>query len=146
MRGTTPWAPLLADEPARCQGVVVIGTVQGDLHDIGKNLVSMMLSSAGLKVHDLGVDVSPQGFVAAVERHAPSVLAMSALLTSTMPSMGATVAALSAAGLRARTRVIVGGAPVSQAWAQQIGADGFSQDAMGAVAEVRRLLAAAGGD
>ena len=117
---------------------VVIGTVRGDLHDIGKNLVAMMLEGAGFQVVDAGVDVSPEQFVEAVREHGARVVALSALLTSTMPSMRATVETIRESGLDAMT--IIGGAPVTARYAEQIGAHGFAADAPGAVELVRRLL------
>jgi 5-methyltetrahydrofolate--homocysteine methyltransferase len=122
-------------------GKVVIGTVQGDLHDIGKNLVSMMLEGAGFEITDLGTDVSPAEFVAAVQAHQPDIVALSALLTTTMVNMESTIQALSAAGLREQVRVIVGGAPLTADYARQIGADGYSPDASRAVSLVKQLTA-----
>jgi corrinoid protein of di/trimethylamine methyltransferase len=132
--------PLLADSGARPAGRVVIGTVQGDLHDIGKNLVAAMLEGGGFEVMDLGVNVSPEEFVNAVEDHGPQLLAMSALLTTTMPGMKNVIAALDRAGLRERVRVMIGGAPVTQRYADEIGADGFSDNASGAVRLARTLV------
>jgi methylmalonyl-CoA mutase cobalamin-binding domain/chain len=123
-------------------GRVVIGTVKGDIHEIGKNLVGMMLSTSGFEVHDLGVDVAPDRFVEAAREHDADVVGVSALLTTTMAGQRTVVEALAAAGLRDRVKVIVGGAPASQSWAQEIGADGYSEDAIGAVALARRLLGA----
>lgn len=125
-------------EPA---GKVVIGTVQGDLHDIGKNLVSMMLEGAGFEIIDLGTDVSPAEFVEAVLTHQPDIVALSALLTTTMINMETTIQALSAAGSREQVRVIVGGAPLTEDFARQIGADGYSPDASRAVSLVKQLTA-----
>jgi 5-methyltetrahydrofolate--homocysteine methyltransferase len=122
-------------------GKVVIGTVQGDLHDIGKNLVSMMLEGAGFEITDLGTDVSPAEFVAAIQAHQPDIVALSALLTTTMVNMESTIQALSAAGLREQVRVIVGGAPLTADYARQIGADGYSPDASRAVSLVKQLTA-----
>lgn len=132
--------PLLAATDAKPRGTIVIGTVKGDLHDIGKNLVSMMLEGAGFKVVDLGVDVDADKFLAAAAENQAEVVAMSALLTTTMPSMEATVAAIKERGLRLKT--MIGGAPVTSAFADKIGADGYSEDAPGAVALARRLVAA----
>ena len=132
--------PLLAETGAEPVGKVVIGTVKGDMHDIGKNLVTMMLEGAGFAVEDLGADVAPARFVAAVEQHKPDVVAMSALLTTTMPSMQATIEALAAAGLRNRVKVIVGGAPVNSAYAEHIGADGYAADASQAAALAKALI------
>ncbi|MBW2659876.1 MAG: corrinoid protein [Deltaproteobacteria bacterium] len=120
--------PLLGDE-GTAMGKVIIGTVKGDLHDIGKNLVAMMLESAGLEVIDLGVDVPPEVFVENIIQLKPNVVAMSALLTTTMPMMRATVDAISESGIREQIKIIVGGAPVNQSFADEIGADGYSSDA-----------------
>jgi len=121
-------------------GKVVAGSVQGDLHDIGKNLVSLMLEGAGFEICDLGVDASPQKFVDAVRANSPDIVAMSALLTTTMPRMKDTVEALKAAGLRDSVKVIIGGAPVTEAYARDIGADGYGRDASQAVALAKSLL------
>lgn len=121
--------PLLVDAGVETLGTVIIGTVAGDLHDIGKNLVAMMLEGAGFNVVDMGTDVSPEKFVEATKEHNPDIIGMSALLTTTMPSIGATIEALKEAGLRDQVKVMVGGAPVTQDFADQIGADGFSTDA-----------------
>jgi 5-methyltetrahydrofolate--homocysteine methyltransferase len=131
--------PLLASGATISAGTVVIGTVQGDLHDIGKNLVSALLEGAGFQIHDLGVDVSPARFVEAVNRYSPDIVALSALLTITLPSMKATLEALRGAGVRDRIRVIVGGAPVTREHARRIGADGYSESAVGAVKLARTL-------
>ncbi|MBI1963283.1 MAG: corrinoid protein [Candidatus Rokubacteria bacterium] len=120
-------------------GVVVIGTAQGDLHDIGKNLVGMMLEGAGFKVHNLGRDVAPEVFVKAVEEHGADIVGISALMTTTMPGMKRTIDALVKAGLRERVKVMVGGAPVSQAFADEIGADGYARDATLAVLKAKAL-------
>lgn len=120
---------------------VAIGTVQGDLHDIGKNLVAMMLEGAGFKILDLGVDVSPEKFIDAVESQGASVVALSALLTTTMPSIGKTIEALQAAGLREKVKVIIGGAPVTDAYRAEIGADAYSPDAGSAVEVLKALVA-----
>jgi 5-methyltetrahydrofolate--homocysteine methyltransferase len=132
--------PFLVQADIEPLGKVVIGTVQGDLHDIGKNLVSLMLQGAGLEVIDLGTDVAPASFVEAVRKHQPQLVAMSALLTTTMTNMGATVAALRAAGLRDRVNVIVGGAPVTGQFADQIGADLYAPDAASAARTARTLV------
>jgi 5-methyltetrahydrofolate--homocysteine methyltransferase len=121
-------------------GKVVAGSVQGDLHDIGKNLVSLMLEGAGFEICDLGVDASPQKFVDAVRANSPDIVAMSALLTTTMPRMKDTVEALKAAGLRDKVKVIIGGAPVTEAYARDIGADGYGRDASQAVSLARSLM------
>jgi 5-methyltetrahydrofolate--homocysteine methyltransferase len=121
---------------------VVIGTVKGDLHDIGKNIVASMLEGSGFEVIDLGTDVSPESFVAAVQERQPQIVCMSALLTVTMPSMRSTIEALDKAGLRGKVKVMIGGAPVTSQYAQEIGADGYSENASGAVSLVKTLLAA----
>ncbi len=131
--------PRLAETGAEPAGRVVIGTVQGDLHDIGKNLVASMLEGGGFQVVDLGVDVAPEQFVAAAQQQDGTIVALSALLTTTMTVMKKVVEALERAGLREKTRVIVGGAPITQQYADQIGADGYSDNASGAVALARRL-------
>src|SRR5574340_235894 len=123
-------------------GTVVIGTVKGDLHDIGKNLVAAMLEGAGFKVVDLGVDVSPEQFVKAAADNSANLIAMSALLTTTMGSMKDTVEALGKAGLAGKTKVIIGGAPVTQSYASEIKADGYAPDAASAVDTAKSLLAA----
>ncbi|HSQ40060.1 MAG TPA: corrinoid protein, partial [Anaerolineales bacterium] len=122
------------------EGKVVLGTVKGDLHDIGKNLVAMMLEGAGFEILDLGVDVAPQAFVDAAHEGA-QIIGMSALLTTTMNNMAVTIEALKAAGLREKGKVLVGGAPVTQEYANQIGADGFAADAPSATRIARELLA-----
>ncbi len=124
--------PLIQDADIPSKGTVLIGTVAGDLHDIGKNLVIMILESGGFKVVDLGVDVSVEKFVAAAKQYNPQVIGMSALLTTTMTAMKDTIDALTEAGLRQSLKVIVGGAPLSQEFASQIGADGYAADAMAA--------------
>jgi 5-methyltetrahydrofolate--homocysteine methyltransferase len=135
-----PLEPLLAASGVRAAGRVVIGTVKGDLHDIGKNLVAAMLKGAGFEVVDLGTDVAPAAFVEAARGHAPDVVALSALLSTTLPGMKGTIEALEDAGLRRSVRVIIGGAPVTDAFARAIGADGYSDSAVGAVTLVRRLM------
>ncbi|HOM17010.1 MAG TPA: corrinoid protein [Thermoguttaceae bacterium] len=135
--------PRLAAAGAKAAGRVVIGTVQGDLHDIGKNLVASMLEGGGFEVTDLGIDVPPERFVeAAREKGDGAIVAMSALLTTTMTMMKKVIQALEEAGLRSKVKVIVGGAPVTQQYAEQIGADGYSDNASGAVALARRLVGA----
>jgi 5-methyltetrahydrofolate--homocysteine methyltransferase len=119
---------------------VLLGTVQGDMHDIGKSLVGMMLEGAGLEVQDLGTDVSPARFVQAVRQHRPAIVGLSALLTTTMGKMRETIAAIEAEGLRGTIQVIVGGAPLTEEYAQTIGADGYAPDASRAVSLTRRLL------
>jgi len=133
--------PHLTEEEAVSEGKVVVGTVAGDLHDIGKNLVGMMMEGAGFEVVDLGTDISPAAFVDAVREHAPDIIGMSALLTTTMPSMTATMEALTDAGLRDQVKVLVGGAPVTQAFADKVGADGFAPDASSAARKAKELLA-----
>jgi 5-methyltetrahydrofolate--homocysteine methyltransferase len=132
--------PLLSDSDVAGAGTVVIGTVEGDIHNIGKNLVAMLFEGAGFRVIDLGVDVKPAAFVRAVADHKPDILAMSALLTTTMPNMGRTVDALREAGLRGRVRVMAGGAPVTQAFVDKIGGDGYAPNAAAAVDEAKALL------
>jgi len=124
-------------------GVIVIGTAQGDLHDIGKNLVAMMLEGAGFTVVNLGRDVAPEKFVAAVEEHRAQIVGISALMTTTMPAMKRTIDALDRAGLRAQVKVMIGGAPVNQAYADEIGADGYARDSTLAVARAKELLGVA---
>ena len=121
-------------------GVVVIGTAQGDLHDIGKNLVAMMLEGAGFKVVNLGRDVAPEKFVAAAGEHHADIVGISALMTTTMPGMKRTIDALAKAGLRDRVKVMIGGAPVSQAFADEIGADGYARDSTLAVVKAKALV------
>ena len=126
----------------RVLGRVVIGTAKGDIHEIGKNLVAMMLTAGGFEVHDLGVDVAPERFVEKVREVDANVVGVSALLTTTMIGQRAVIAALVEAGLRDRVKVIVGGAPVTRAWADEIGADGYGEDAVGAVTVTRALVGA----
>lgn len=121
--------PLLGDDDTKDTKTVLVGTVQGDLHDIGKNLVSMMMESAGMKIHDVGVDVSPETFVKQINEINPQIVAISALLTTTMPMVKETVDAIVEAGIRDNVKIMVGGAPVTQAFADEIGADGFAADA-----------------
>jgi corrinoid protein of di/trimethylamine methyltransferase len=132
--------PLLISRGAEPVGRVAIGTVKGDLHDIGKNLVSAMLEGEGFEIIDLGVDVSPEQFIAAVKDKRANVIALSALLTTTMPSMKTTIEALKAAGLRDKVKVMIGGAPVTQRYAEEIGADGYGDNASSAVAVARKLV------
>lgn len=131
--------PHLSGAAAVSRGTVVIGTVKGDLHDIGKNLVAMLMEGGGFNVVDLGVDIDAQQFVDAAVKHQADVVALSALLTTTMPGMQAIITALKEAGTPAK--VIVGGAPVTEAFAGRIGADGYSRDAPGAVEQARKLMA-----
>ncbi len=132
--------PHLQQTDNKPSGKVVIGTVKGDLHDIGKNLVALMLEGAGFEVKDLGVDVSTESFVNAARAERPDIVAMSALLTTTMQSMRQTIEALAAAGLRDKVKVIVGGAPVTEAFASEVGADAFSPDASRAVSVAKSLI------
>ena len=132
--------PILSASGIQPVGTVVMGTVKGDLHDIGKNLCIMMLRGSGFTVHDLGVDTKPEEFIDAVLEHEAQVLGMSALLTTTMPNMGRTIQAFEDAGLRDEVRIMVGGAPLSQEFADDMGADGYGKDAMDCVALAKRLL------
>jgi 5-methyltetrahydrofolate--homocysteine methyltransferase len=132
--------PHLVVEKVEPLGRVVLGTVQGDLHDIGKNLVGMMLEGAGFEVFDLGIDVPPQRFVEAVREHAPDFVGMSALLTTTLPAMYETIEALEAAGRRGSVRVMVGGAPLTERHAQKIGADLYAPDAALAAQRAKEWL------
>jgi len=132
--------PLLGEDSSSANGRVVIGTVKGDLHDIGKNLVSMMIESAGLEVHDLGVDISPEKFVEAIKNTGAKILCMSALLTTTMPMMKRTIDALAESGLRNTVKVMVGGAPVTQKFARDIGADAYAPDAGSAAKSAKSLV------
>ncbi len=132
--------PLLTQTGVEPKGKVVLGTVKGDLHDIGKNLVGMMLEGAGFKIVDLGVDVRPEQFASAVAQENPDVLGMSALLTTTMVGMRAVIEELEKQGLRDKVRVIIGGAPVTQKYCDEIEADGYSPDSASAVELVKRLL------
>ena len=131
--------PHMAAGDSASAGTVVIGTVEGDLHDIGKNLVAMMLSGAGFEVVNLGTGVTAAAFVAAVREHQPLILGMSALLTTTLPHMAETIAALKEAGLREGLKVMVGGAPVTQAYADEVGADGYGANAGLAVERAKSL-------
>jgi 5-methyltetrahydrofolate--homocysteine methyltransferase len=133
--------PHLAGKAAERAGRVVIGTAQGDLHDIGKNLVASMLEGGGFEVIDLGVDVSPERFVEAAKEKDGTIVAVSALLTTTMIMMRRVIEALEKSGIRAKTKVMVGGAPITQQYANEIGADGYSDNASGAVAMARKLVA-----
>ncbi len=135
--------PHLQQDGVKMAGTVVIGTVKGDLHDIGKNLVSLMLEGAGFQVKDLGSDVTPEKYVTAVRESHANVVAMSALLTTTMVNMKSIIDALKEAGLRDQVKIMVGGAPVTDNFAKQIGADGYAPDASRAVALAKSLLAAA---
>jgi len=132
--------PLLGEDDSAAKGKVIIGTVKGDLHDIGKNLVAMMLESAGLEVHNLGVDIAPEQFVAEIQAKDADMICLSALLTTTMPMMKQTIDAISEAGLRDRVKIMVGGAPVTQEFADQIGADGYAADAGSAAKMVKAMM------
>ena len=132
--------PKLVDEKIEPKGTVVLGTVKGDLHDIGKNLVAIMVEGAGFEIVDCGVDVSPEAFVKAAQEHNADVIGLSALLTTTMPSMRGTIEALQEAGLRGKVKVIIGDAPVTQKYADEIGADGYGRDAAAAANLVKKLL------
>lgn len=134
--------PMLATSGVPPAGRVLIGTVQGDLHDIGKNLVASVLEGGGFEVIDLGVDVSPEVFLAGVREKKPDIVAMSALLTTTMPAMRTTIEALKQGGVRNEIKVIVGGAPITKKYCDEIGADGYSESATGAVRLARSFLAA----
>ena len=131
--------PLLAEGEASSAGKIVIGTVKGDLHDIGKNLVIMMMESAGFEVIDLGVDVDPEKFVEAIRENKPNIVGLSALLTTTMPMMKKSVDSIAEAGLRDTLKILVGGAPVNQAFADEIGADGYAPDA-GAACKMAKAM------
>jgi len=137
-----PVRPMLAARGAKPAGRVAIGTVKGDLHDIGKNLVASLLEGGGFQIQDLGADVSPEKFVQAVRDGDAQVVALSALLTVTMRGMKTTIDALKEAGVRDRVKVIVGGAPITQKYAEEIGADGYAENASAAVALTRRLVGA----
>jgi methylmalonyl-CoA mutase cobalamin-binding domain/chain len=132
--------PLLAASGAQPVARVVIGTVAGDLHDIGKNLVASMLEGGGFEVHDLGANVSPETFVGAIRTHKADIVALSALLTVTMPAMRTTIDAFRAAGVREHVRIMVGGAPVTKQYADEIGADGYGDSASSAVALARSFV------
>ena len=134
--------PFLAERGTTPAGCVVIGTVKGDLHDIGKNLVASMLEGAGFQIVDLGTDVSPEMFIAGIQDNKANLLALSALLTTTMPFMKTTIEELRKSGVRDKVKVMIGGAPVTQEYADQIGADGYSDNAHGAVAVARNLAKA----
>ena len=136
--------PLLMARGDKPVGRVAIGTVKGDLHDIGKNLVASLLEGGGFEVIDLGVNVSPEKFIATIKEKNANIIAMSALLTTTMPAMKTTIEALKQAGVRDKVKVLIGGAPITQKYAEEIGADGYSESAVGAVALAKKaaLLAA----
>lgn len=132
--------PYLVKEGAQPLGKILLGTVKGDMHDIGKNLVGIMLQGAGFEIVDLGLNVPPQKFIEAITDHTPAIVGLSAMLTTTMLNMKTTIDAIGAAGLRSQVKVIVGGAPVSQKFAEEIGADGYARDAVLAVDKVKQLL------
>jgi 5-methyltetrahydrofolate--homocysteine methyltransferase len=132
--------PLLAASGVQPIGKVVIGTVKGDLHDIGKNLVCMMLEGAGFQVIDCGIDCAPEKFIKAAQDNGATIIGMSALLTTTMPSMKTVVEAINAAGLKGKIKTMIGGAPVTQRYADEIGADGYAPDAASAVDTAKQLL------
>jgi 5-methyltetrahydrofolate--homocysteine methyltransferase len=132
--------PLLAESGFKMAGKVLLGTVKGDLHDIGKNLVGMMCEGAGFEVKDIGKDIAPEQFIDAIKEFEPDVVGMSALLTTTMRSMEHTIRAIEEAGLRDQVKVLVGGAPVTQTFADQIGADGYGSNAASAADLVREFL------
>jgi 5-methyltetrahydrofolate--homocysteine methyltransferase len=132
--------PLLAETGAESIGTLIIGTVKGDLHDIGKNLVGMMFEGAGFNVVDLGIDKEPQNFVDAIKEHNAKLIGMSALLTTTMPKMGETINAIQEAGIRDQVKILVGGAPITAAFAEEIGADGYASNAASAVEKGKELI------
>jgi len=134
--------PLLAESGAKMVGKVLLGTVKGDLHDIGKNLVGMMCEGAGFEVQDLGKDVAPEGFVDAVKTFEPDIVGMSALLTTTMRVMEHTIKALEEAGVRDTVKIMIGGAPVTQSFADQIGADGYASNAASAAEMAKKFVGA----
>ena len=132
--------PILAEKNIKGIGTVVLGTVRGDLHDIGKNLVAMMLEGAGFEIIDLGVDVSPEKFIETAKEKKADLVGLSALLTTTMPSMKDVVKAVGDSGLKDKVKVMIGGAPLTQSYADEIGADGYAPDAASAVDEIKQLL------
>src|ERR1022692_3496066 len=132
--------PLLTARGDKPAGRVAIGTVKGDLHDIGKNLVASLLEGGGFEIIDLGVNVAPEKFIAAVKEKQANIIAMSALLTTTMPAMKTTIDALKQAGVRDKVKVLIGGAPITQKYAEEIGADGYSENAVGAVALAKKAV------
>lgn len=133
--------PLLTARGDKPAGRVAIGTVKGDLHDIGKNLVASLLEGGGFEVIDLGVNVPPEKFIQTVKEKSANIIAMSALLTTTMPAMRTTIEALKQAGVRDQVKVLIGGAPITQKYADEIGADGYSENAVGAVALAKKAVA-----
>ena len=141
-RGLDVLRPLFAESGIKSRGTVIIGTVKDDIHSIGKSLVSMMAEGAGFKMIDLGVDVAPEQFVRSVKEEGAQLVSMSALLTTTMPSMKATIEALEKAGLQNKVKTLIGGAPVTEEYADKIGADGYAADAAGAVRKAKELVQA----
>ena len=135
--------PLLAESGVAMVGRVLLGTVKGDLHDIGKNLVGMMCEGAGFEVEDIGKDIEPESFVEAVKKYEPDVLGMSALLTTTMRAMESTIKVLEEAGVRDKVKIMIGGAPVTQAFSDQIGADGYASNAAAAAELAKKFVGAA---
>ena len=133
--------PMMVGEEIKALATVVLGTVKGDLHDIGKNLVGIMMEGAGMKVIDLGVDIAPEKFAEAVKNEKPQFIGLSALLTTTMPAMKETINALDKEGIRSEVKVLVGGAPVTQKFADEIGADGYAENAAEVVDRVKAMLA-----
>jgi 5-methyltetrahydrofolate--homocysteine methyltransferase len=134
--------PLMTEADVVSRGTVVIGTVKGDVHDIGKNIVTIMLKGSGFTVHDLGVDVPTERFVEAIPEFRPDVIGISALLTTTMPGMKTVIEAIENAGLRDQVKVMVGGAPVTEMYARSVGADGYGRDAGEAAEQAKRLVRA----
>ncbi len=134
--------PHLAKDGVESRGKILMGTVKGDMHDIGKNLVGIMLEGAGFEIIDLGLNVQPQKFVEAIQTHQPSIIGLSAMLTTTMLNMKTAIEAIANAGLRSKVKILVGGAPVSQKFADDIGADAYARDAVKAVDKVKELIAA----
>ena len=132
--------PMMLEGDVQTLATVVLGTVKGDLHDIGKNLVGIMMEGAGMQVYDVGVDISPEKFVEAVKENKPQFIGMSALLTTTMPSMKETLEALEEAGVRGDVKVLVGGAPVTQKFAEEIGADAYAENAAEVVDRIKEML------
>jgi len=133
-------APLLSESDAKAAGLIVMGTVEGDLHDIGKNLVSMMCEGSGFEVIDIGFDAAPEKFIEAIKEHQPDIIGMSAMLTTTMRSMGHTIKAIEEAGLRDQVKIMVGGAPVDEAFADRIGADGYGSNGPSGAELAERLV------
>lgn len=132
--------PLLKGKSTKNLGVVVMGTVEGDIHDVGKNIVIMMLENAGFKVHDLGIDVNGDSFISAIKKYKPDILGLSALLNITMQNMGKIIKKIENENMRNKLKIIVGGAPLNQKFADSIGADGYAPDASKAVSKVKELL------